>query len=570
MQKTLLNKLYIIVGLCIIFAVGLTMFRTVISERQHYADIVVAEEIAEQHVNPQEVITPFIAIPTTVTPECLIDSENATKCKPSYSAIETIFATQTQAIENLKVSTDTYQRGVYHATSYDGNIKFDQNYALGQYVKDLNYTPSIDLNANETQASLNTELNTDKLQPKQTVFHWNEAKLIIPVSDLRGVAITPTVTINNKQIKATYPKTPMIKGLTYVEVPVPQDILNSQDMIKPSNNGNLVGRNGTGDIGDNLASQSLSISPDNSQTSNLSNDAANAVVSSTETVISEADKASKTDALKTGMIKIIIDLPLSGISSLNTVPTGQSFTLAMQSNWHAPNFIGKALPNMKNFTSNGFEANWQNEYLTVANNQRLSQCLSTPNNQCSVISKAGNPLGIDDVVLVEEGAATSRSANSTHLNSFGVSFAEPNDVYLQTERTLKYALLLILVSFGTFFLFEVIKSSRIHPIQYLLVGCALLVFYVLLLPLAEQIAFWKAYAIAATACVGLIGWYTYYVLNGVKRALIFTTILTGLYAAFYRILTVEDLNLLLGAVFCFVVLASVMVLTRKIDWYQVT
>ncbi|WP_068327914.1 cell envelope integrity protein CreD [Psychrobacter sp. P2G3] len=569
MQKTLLNKLYIIVGLCIIFAVGLTMFRTVISERQHYADIVVAE-IAEQHVNPQEVITPFIAIPTTVTPECLIDSENATKCKPSYSAIETIFATQTQAIENLKVSTDTYQRGVYHATSYDGNIKFDQNYALGQYVKDLNYTPSIDLNANETQASLNTELNTDKLQPKQTVFHWDEAKLIIPVSDLRGVAITPTVTINNKQIKATYPKTPMIKGLTYVEVPVPQDILNSQDMIKPSNNGNLVGRNGTGDIGDNLASQSLSISPDNSQTSNLSNDAANAVVSSTETVISEADKASKTDALKTGMIKIIIDLPLSGISSLNTVPTGQSFTLAMQSNWHAPNFIGKELPNMKNFTSNGFEANWQNEYLTVANNQRLSQCLSTPNNQCSVISKAGNPLGIDDVVLVEEGAATSRSANSTHLNSFGVSFAEPNDVYLQTERTLKYALLLILVSFGTFFLFEVIKSSRIHPIQYLLVGCALLVFYVLLLPLAEQISFWKAYATAATACVGLIGWYTYYVLNGVKRALIFTAILAGLYAVFYGILTVEDLNLLLGAVFCFVVLASVMVLTRKIDWYQVT
>ncbi len=566
MQKTLLNKLYIIVGLCIIFAVGLTMFSTVISERQHYADIVVAE-IAEQHVNPQEVITPFIAIPTTVTPECLVDSENTTKCKPSYSAIETIFATQTQAIENLKVSTDTYQRGVYHATSYDGDIKFDQNYALGQYVKDLNNIPSNDLNTNETQASLNTELNAGKLQPKQTVFHWDEAKLIIPVSDLRGVAITPTVTINNKQIKATYPKTPMIKGLTYVEVSLPQDILNPQDMPKPSDTGNLVGQNRTDDSGANLASQSLPINTTNVQASIQSNDAASAVVNSTETVISEAGK---TDALETGIIKIIIDLPLSGISSLNTVPTGQSFTLAMQSNWHAPNFIGKALPNMKNFTYNGFEANWQNEYLTVANNQRLSQCLSTPSNQCSVVSKAGNPLGIDDVVLVEEGTATSRSANSIHLNSFGVSFAEPNDVYLQTERTLKYALLLILVSFGTFFLFEVIKSNRIHPIQYLLVGCALLVFYVLLLPLAEQIAFWKAYATAATACVGLIGWYTYYVLNGVKRALIFTAILAGLYAAFYGILTVEDLNLLLGAIFCFVVLASVMVLTRKIDWYKVT
>ena len=155
------------------------------------------------------------------------------------------------------------------------------------------------------------------------------------------------------------------------------------------------------------------------------------------------------------------------------------------------------------------------------------------------------------------------------LNSFGVSFAEPNDVYLQTERTMKYALLLILVSFGTFFLFEVIKSSRIHPIQYLLVGCALFVFYVLLLPLAEQIVFWKAYAIAASACVGLIGWYTYYVLGGVKRAAIFTVTLAGLYAAFFGILTTEDMNLLLGAVFCFVLLACVMVMTRKIDWYKI-
>lgn len=127
-----------------------------------------------------------------------------------------------------------------------------------------------------------------------------------------------------------------------------------------------------------------------------------------------------------------------------------------------------------------------------------------------------------------DSAAVAGSNHSVLLNSFGVSFASPNDVYLQTERTMKYALLLILVSFGTFFLFEVLKSSRIHPIQYLLVGCALFVFYVLLLPLA------------------------------------------GLYAAFFGILSTEDLNLLLGAIFCFMVLACVMVMTRKLDWYKVT
>ncbi len=252
----------------------------------------------------------------------------------------------------------------------------------------------------------------------------------------------------------------------------------------------------------------------------------------------------------------------------------------MRSNWHAPNFIGKALPNAKKLTAKGFEASWQNQYLTIANNQDLSQCISSANNRCVVTSQAtldnnSQSMVSDDALIAMEGAATAEataipdSYRNVRLNSFGVSFAEPNDVYLQTERTMKYALLLILVSFGTFFLFEVIKSSRIHPIQYLLVGCALFVFYVLLLPLAEQIVFWKAYAIAASACVGLIGWYTYYVLGSVKRAAIFTVTLAGLYAAFFGILTTEDMNLLLGAVFCFVLLACVMVMTRKIDWYKI-
>lgn len=97
-----------------------------------------------------------------------------------------------------------------------------------------------------------------------------------------------------------------------------------------------------------------------------------------------------------------------------------------------------------------------------------------------------------------------------------------------------------------------------------------IVFYVLLLPLAEQIVFWQAYTIAASACVGLIGWYSYYVFGGLKRALIFTATLAGLYAAFFGILSTEDLNLLLGAIFCFMVLACVMVMTRKLDWYKVT
>lgn len=502
MQKTLFIKLSIIAVLCVIFAIGLNMFGSVIYERQSYAETVVAE-IAEQHVNPQEIINPFIIIPTTVTPECLLDvNGKPSKCSAPYSKIETIFALQTQAAQNLKVSTDTYQRGIYHATSYDGDVTFNQNYNLSQSIEDLIASD----NAVITDINTIKSANKVKTIPQQTSIHWDEVRLIIPVSDLRGVATLPTITINKQKIKATYPQTAITKNLTYIEAMLPKESI--KELSNPQSETTL---------NTNAASE---------QTSNQ-----------TRNELSLNSSTAKP-------VNILIELSLAGISNLNTVPTGQNFELSMHSNWHAPNFIGKALPNTKNITANGFDANWQNQYLTIANNQYLSQCLTISNDKCAV-----------DMVT---------------LNGFGVSFAEPNNIYLQTERTMKYALLLILVSFGTFFLFEVIKSSRIHPIQYLLVGCALLVFYVLLLPLAEQVAFWQAYTVAASACVGLIGWYTYYVFGGIKRAMIFTAILAGLYAAFYGILTTEDLNLLLGAVFCFVVLACVMVMTRKIDWYQVT
>ena len=536
MQKTLLTKLSIIVGLCIVFSIGLSMISDIIYERQYYAESVI-KEITQQHVNPQEVINPFIAIPTTVTPACQSNASDTpnikSKCEPSYSKIETIFASQTQAAQDLKVNTDTYKRGIYSATSYDGQLTFDQSYTLDKTLENLD------------QVDTTIDNDADKTQLAKTITHWNKAKLIIPVSDLRGVATLPTVTINQKTIAANYPQIPMIENLTYVEVDIPKDVL--EQLKNPTSQHNKDSLATTGSINKNLDKSEV-----NSQLSNPRDNQA---------------------------LNIVIDLPLAGISNLTTVPTGQNFTLSMHSNWQTPNFIGKALPNTKSITAKGFDASWQNQYLTVANNQYLSQCLSVPNHQCTVISESTlnidshsyNPDSLEaSRGLTTDSAAVAGSNQSVLLNSFGVSFASPNDVYLQTERAMKYALLLILVSFGTFFLFEVLKSSRIHPIQYLLVGCALFVFYVLLLPLAEQIAFWQAYMVAASACVGLIGWYSYYVFGGLKRAVIFTATLAGLYAAFFGILSTEDLNLLLGAIFCFVILACVMVMTRKLDWYKVT
>ncbi|WP_230659666.1 cell envelope integrity protein CreD [Psychrobacter sp. I-STPA10] len=514
MQKTLFIKLSIIAGLCLIFAVGLSLLQSLVYERQHYADSVI-NEIANQHVRPQEVITPFIAYPTTFTPEC--QSREEKDCPPAYVYITPLLATQTQAEQDLQVSTDTYQRGIYHATSYQGTLTFTQEFILNTKTTATTEDNHDSLGSSTTSESeTNSVLNTSNAnttnptqtsgkptpayhRPQQRIEHRDESRLVIPVSDLRGVSNLPTVTINGTQLTARYPDTQSLSGLSYVEVEIPSNLL------------------------------------------------------------------------KLSKLNIKVDLPLVGISELHTIPLGQQFMLNMSSNWHAPNFIGQALPNQKNFDNTGFSASWQNQYLTIANNQSLTTCLSQPNQSCRIISLDG--FSNNDVVVVEDIYTSETNSivdnGRIHLNAFGVSFAEPNDVYLQTQRTMKYALLLILVSFGTFFLFEIIKSSRIHPIQYLLVGAALLVFYVLLLPLAEQVPFWQAYAIAAAACVSLIGWYSHYVLGNIKRALIFTVLLSSLYAAFYGILTTEDLNLLLGAIFCFIFLAAVMYLTRKIDWYKI-
>lgn len=141
------------------------------------------------------------------------------------------------------------------------------------------------------------------------------------------------------------------------------------------------------------------------------------------------------------------------------------------------------------------------------------------------------------------------------------------DQYLKSDRALKYALLFIALTFAGFFLFEVLKRLAVHPVQYGLVGLSLAMFYLLLLSLAEHMAFARAYALAASACVLLIGFYVSHVLHSWLRGGGFTAALAGLYAMLYALLSAEDYALLMGSLLVFGLLAAVMVLTRRLDWY---
>ncbi|HCK00791.1 MAG TPA: cell envelope integrity protein CreD [Serratia grimesii] len=230
-------------------------------------------------------------------------------------------------------------------------------------------------------------------------------------------------------------------------------------------------------------------------------------------------------------------LTLAGTSSLSLVPLGRSSELTLQSNWPHPNFLGNFLPDERKVTERGFSARWRSTWF--ANN-------------------INSAFHYDDEIIGEE-----------KLPTFSTSLIEPVDHYQLTERAVKYAVLFIGLTFMAFFLFETLTGLRVHPIQYLLVGAALVLFYLILLAFSEHFGFGMAYLLASIACSGLIAFYLSAVLRGRLRGGIFAVSLLMLYGVLYLLLQSEDNALVLGAGLLFAILAGIMLLTRKLDWYQV-
>ena len=233
-----------------------------------------------------------------------------------------------------------------------------------------------------------------------------------------------------------------------------------------------------------------------------------------------------------------VELELRGMSSFGLTPVGDSSAIAVQSNWPHPSFEGLYLPVDREIRNDGFSASWQT-------------------------SRFATNIG-------DQAAACSDGACEDLLgNTLGVRLVEPVDVYLQAQRATKYGMLFIGLTFTAFFLLEVLKNLAIHPIQYALVGLALAIFYLLLISMAEHIAFGTAYLVAALACCGLLAFYVSYVLGSMVRGVAFGTSVGVLYAVLYIITMAEDFAFSMGAALVFVALAAVMYATRRIDWYSV-
>jgi inner membrane protein len=238
-----------------------------------------------------------------------------------------------------------------------------------------------------------------------------------------------------------------------------------------------------------------------------------------------------------GLTELNFDAAMSvrGTERIAFLPTGKSTDITITSAWPSPSFFGRFLPNERPDTNGkGFSGQWKLQHL----NRGFPQ-------------------------------AWVGSKYNLKGESFGVSMMEPVNNYTQSERIIKYALLVIGLVFTIFFFIELLQGRNIHPLQYLLVGFALCLFYSLMVAFSEHIAFIWAYWSAALMTILLISGYLKSVLKSNQPAIFSLLSMTAIYGFLYMLLLQEDYALLIGNIGLFVVLAEVMYFSRKVKWSSI-
>jgi len=235
-----------------------------------------------------------------------------------------------------------------------------------------------------------------------------------------------------------------------------------------------------------------------------------------------------------GKISFNFKLKLKGTESIEFLPVGKETRVSLHSACPNPNFYGTFLPADRDVTEKGFDAEWKVLHL----NRNYPQ-------------------------------AWAHNGHDIDYSAFGVELMLDVDPYQKTMRSAKYAILFIAMTFLTFFFIEVLSKKKIHPIQYILIGLVLILFYVLLLSISEQLGFNWGYFIGSSAVVLLITIYTASVLQSNKKSMVMFAILTTLYGFIFIIIQMAEYSLLFGSIGLFLFLAAVMLASRKVDWYNI-
>ncbi len=437
LKRSALLRMIIVGALSFALLIPSLMVMGLISERESVRNSAIGE-VNEKWGQAQTITGPILSVPF----KKYIAQQ---KGEPRVEFDDVYFLPESLSIATT-AAPEIRSRGIYEIVLYSANLTMSGEFAL-------------------------STLNTLNIKPENIV--WEEARLLIGMSDLKGIRENIEVKWNGK----THSAEPGVSG---------NDVVSSGISIKP-----------------------LMI-------------------------------AEKTE------YEFSTNITFNGSGDLQFVPVGKKTAVRVSSSWRSPSFVGRFLPDKRTITDNGFDAEWKVLHL----NRNFPQQWV-----------GGN-------ALRESPHSTKISENLTNF-AFGVKLLQPVDEYQKTTRSAKYAIMFISLTFLTFFLTEVLNKKIVHPIQYALIGFALVLFYCLLLSLSEHMTFNSAYWISGAAIVLLVAGYTRAVLASNRVALLIGGVLTTLYGFLFVILQQEDYALLFGSLGLFLILAVVMYLTRRIDWFAI-
>lgn len=463
--SSIFAKLSTIVVLVLLLLIPLFWVKDLIEERKNRQSEV-SSEIAFKWAGQQVISGPIIAIPYQVVKEIVTTDKNIISTKNTYIT-QYVYLMPKSLDINSMISPESLKRGIYKSVVYNAQLDLKGSFDAIDFNK-------IDLSGQELE--------------------WKNAKILIGLSDLKGLGAAPSLVFNQTKI----------------------DFEPNMSALNPFEN-NMIA------------------AIDLSQT-------------------------------KTNLGNFQIKFNVRGSQSINFLPLAKQTKIHAKGNWANPSFNGAILADDRNITGNNFEATWN----IPSFNRKFSQQWV---GEAEKLYEIKNNYEISNAISegyssTTEPTATTESSIATEKDMIQINFLEEVNNYQKTNRVAKYGILIIILTFAALFFTEIIKKQRIHLIQYMLIGFAMVLFYSLLLSISEHLGFNLAYLLAALATIILIASFIKSITNDSRSALIFSGILSIFYSFIFILMQLRDYSLIVGTVGIFIILAILMRVSTKINWYQ--
>ncbi len=470
--NSMIFKMFTILVLVLFLLIPLNWIDDLIRERK-YRENAVTEDIVAKWGNEQVVSGPIIAIPLDYRAGSTVFDKDNKPLQTFSTEREWIFLLPTQLHIDGSVQPEELKRGIYKSVVYNTTLKMKGAF---------------------------DSLNMEEVDAKGGVIQWAEAKLVVGITDFKGLLSYPALSWNGVK----------------------------SQMTNSDNSFNLFAENLVADL----------------------------ALSSAEGTKQNFD----------------IELQLRGAKSLNFFPLANQTDIQVSGDWADPSFNGGFLPEDREVTDQGFAANWR-----IPNfSRKFPQQWQGSNGNRMYIYSGMNTSGDEyyDAATTVEYAASETSNKGTNIEPatdndlVQIQFLRKVNEYQKITRVAKYGALVIFLTFAALVLTEIIKKQRIHIIQYVLIGVAVVLFYSLLLAVSEHLGFNLAYLVAAMATVLLIASFVHLLTKRLGIALGFGAILSSFYTFIYFLMQLQDHSLIVGTIGVFLILAVLMRFSARINWYS--